>query len=173
MNTRTPVPVLAGLNWDQFHQYSWGPHVNEIYPHLKPVKEWSTRKFVDSTRDHHYVYRYWNDIAPVEHQLLYIGFTAQPTQRDNAHWRTSRQWRRQATRYAVDVYPTRESALHAEWLAIEAEVPIYNSVNTDWERWHEKHGDWMDYVEDRYSEANLAADRSAAQNIEALFRRAS
>jgi hypothetical protein len=69
----------------------------------------------------------------------------------------------------IAVYPDEQSALHAEWLAIIAELPVYNTAHTDVDRWVEQHGEWLDFVEDRYSPAKLAADRRCADAIEALF----
>lgn len=114
---------------------------------------------------HCYVYRYWNDIAPAGHQLLYIGFSKDFYARDRAHWMKSL-WRRQATRVDVEVYPNERDALTAEWKAIIAEVPIYNTTHTDVARWQELHGDWMEFVENRH---DPVADKRCAEVMEWIF----
>jgi hypothetical protein len=112
----------------------------------------------------HFIYRYWNDIAPPAHQLLYIGFTYDFHQRDRAHWKTS-PWRRQATRVDVEAHPNRSAALTAEWHAIIDEIPVYNRTHTDVDRWVERHGEYIEYVENRFDPVQDARARAVIDRI--------
>jgi predicted GIY-YIG superfamily endonuclease len=134
------------------------------------MREWTQAEWEASEPDY-ILYRYWNDIAPVGHQLLYIGITHDFYQRDDSHRRRST-WRSQSTRVEVELHPNRQAAMLAEHHAIVAEVPIHNTTHTDVAKWQAEHGDWLAVVENRHVISE--SDKHCAHVIgDALWRSAS
>lgn len=90
----------------------------------------------------HYVYRYYNDSAPIGHRLLYIGMTKDFVQRDEFHqWRSSWRTGLPITRVEIEEYPTKRDAERAERLAIQYEIPCRNNDhNRNWPTNHPSGG---------------------------------
>ena len=60
-------------------------------------------------------------------QLLYVGIATDPQKRINVHrCDTSKKWRHDIARHAVEWFETREEAEGAEVEAIRTELPTYN-----------------------------------------------
>ena len=111
----------------------------EIEREVAALPHWALNKW----EPYYYVYRYYNDDAPIGHRLHYIGMTRDFIQRDSFHsWKSPWRMALPITRIEIVEYPDKWAAEEAERLAIRFEIPCHNGIHND--RWRANHPEgWL------------------------------
>ena len=96
----------------------------KVYKHNYYFK--NKKEFDSNLNDRpHTLYRLYNDDT-----LLYVGISVRVETRLKEH-QAGKVWWADVTRYELSHYPSRESVLAAEYVAIKTEFPVYNKVHAE------------------------------------------